>query len=156
MRRRALLCTAATTLALGACGGGGDEGPTRAEYAKDANAVCRDIERDGKSLSKASPNTLDEIVTFVDRAERTVKRGMDRLQKLERPSGEDGKKAKAFVDQLQRELDTRFLPALGEMRTAAKAGDVKGLKRAADKLGKLESTKSDQLARDIGLDDCAD
>ena len=147
---------AVSLVALGVAGCGGDDAPTRAEFAKDANTICRDIERQSESLGKSQPDSLSEIGQFADRAEKTVRDGVSRLEKLERPSGADGTKAKEFVEALKTELDEKFVPALRDLKTAADQKDAKGLRSAAERLQKIDTSRSDQLARDLGASACAE
>ncbi len=153
MRRSGIV---AGLLALGIAGCGGDDGPTKKEFAADANKICQDIERQSQNLGESQPDSLSEISSFADKAEKTVRDGVSRLQKLERPSGADGDKAKQFVDRLKSELDTKFVPALRELKTAAEEKDAKGLRSAAEKLQKVDTTESDKLARELGATACAE
>ncbi len=146
----------APVLALLVAGCGGDDGPTKQEFARDANTVCQDIEAESRQLGEARPDSLSEIGQFADRAEKTVRDGVARLEKLERPSGDDGKTAKEFVDALNAELEQKFVPALRDLKTAANEKDAKGLRSAAEQLQKIDTTKSDRLARELGANACAE
>ena len=151
MRRAAPALAALAVLA-----GCGDDGPTRQEFATKANAVCRDIEREGSQLGERAPRTPQDVVAFADRAERSVVDGVKRLEAIERPGGRDGEKATRFVQLLSAELDADFVPALRQLRTAARARDAQGLRAAAERLQRVDTRRSDALARELGAIACAD
>jgi formate dehydrogenase maturation protein FdhE len=147
---------AVSLVAIGIAGCGGDDGPTKKEFAANADKICSDIQRQGESIGQSQPDSLQEVATIADRAEKAVRDGVSRLEKLERPSGDAGKQAKEFVDTLKTELDTEFVPALRELKSAAQEKDAKGLRTAAEKLQKLDTSKSEKLARDLGATACAE
>ncbi len=146
----------APLVALLVAGCGGDDGPTRQEFAADANKVCTDIERQSEQLGEAQPDSVAEIGRFADRAEKTVQDGVSRLEKIERPSGDDGKKAKEFVDALKSDVERELVPALRDLKTAANEKDAKGLRSAAAELQKIDTSRSDKLAKDLGATACAE
>jgi formate dehydrogenase maturation protein FdhE len=154
MRNAAGLLAACVFLA--ACGGdgGGGDAPSRSEYAQEANRVCADLEKAGNQLQE--PDTVAEIATFAGSAEKEVDAAVKRLDELERPAGEDGEKAKAFVDQVKKDTETQIKPALSELRSAAEANDEKRIVAAAEKVQKVDTKRSDQLASAIGATGCAD
>jgi hypothetical protein len=153
MNARAVLPTSLLTLALLA-GCGGDDGPTREEFAAEANRVCQEVNRAGERLG--TPDNPGEIVSFVDEANRTVDRGVQRLRDLETPEGEDGERAEQFVAAVEREANEQLKPALRDLRAAAERRDVDALQTAAERVQNVSTEESDRLAREIGADACAD
>jgi hypothetical protein len=154
MRRLSLLFVL-STMALGACGGGGDDAPSADEFAKDANTICADLEKAGKRLQQ--PESIAEIEQFAADAEKQIDAAVKRLDELETPEGEDGEKAQKFIDAIKSDTDTKIKPALQELRTAAQAKDEKAIVAAAEKIQKVEAAtkNTDKLATEAGARRCA-
>ena len=150
MRRLSLLFVL-TSLLLGACGG--DDGPTRQEFAADANKVCKDLERTGDSLKE--PESVAEIEQFATDLEKKVDEAVGKLDDLERPSGDDGEKADRFIEEIKKGTDDQIKPALAELREAAQAKDEKAIVAAAGKIEKVKTPEADRLANELGAKECA-
>ena len=149
--------TAATlaglTLTFAACGGS-DE-PSKAEFAKEANAVCADLEKSLESLSQSNPESADELESTVDKLQNEVDAGITRLKEIEQPSGQAGEDAKAFVDELSKQVDGEILPAFEDMKKAAREEDQQLLGKAVEQLQGVDSEKTNELAKKAGADGCA-
>jgi hypothetical protein len=52
------------------------------------------------------------------------------------------------------ELNEQIIPAMEELRDALKKKDVQGVQAAAKKLQDLETSRSDNAARELGATDC--
>jgi hypothetical protein len=148
-----LLLAAASFVA--ACGGG-DDAPSRAEFAKNADAICADVEKDINTLDKVNPETPAELSNLIDQLKSKFNDGVQRLADLDRPDGDDGKTADEFVTALQSEFKGQAIPALDELETAAKEKDRVKLRAAARKLDALEDSRSEDLARKLGAKKCAE
>jgi len=145
---------AAAALALGACGG--SDKPTREEFAKSAEKVCADLKKQSERLSTSEPDNIGEIQTFAQDARKTAQDAVKKVQALEVPEGEAGKKATAWKDAVKSEAEDKLIPALNALDKAAGANDEQALVAAAQQIQGLESTESDRLAREIGAEGCAD
>jgi phage-related minor tail protein len=150
MRRLSLLFVLCSML-LAACGG--DDGPTRQEFATEANKVCKDLERTGDTLKE--PESVAEIEQYATDLEKEVDEAVGKLDDLERPSGEDGEKADKFIDEIKKGTDDQIKPALAELREAAQAKDEKAIVAAAEKIEKVETPEADRLANELGAKECA-
>ena len=141
------------TLALAGCGG--DDKPSKEEFATSAEKVCADQKQSDK-LSQSSPESTQEIVKFTQEARKTAEVAVKQIGALEVPDGEDGDKAQAWKDAVEREANDELIPALEELEKAAQGKDQQAILAAAQKLQGLEASESDKLAKDIGADGCAD
>ena len=145
---------AAAALAFAGCGG--EDKPTREEFATNAEKVCADLKKQSERLSTSAPESIEEIQKFAQDAKKTSEGAVKQVQELELPDGDAGEKAKAWQDAVTREAEDQLIPALDELDKAAGANDRQALVAAVRKLQGLESTESDRLARDIGAEGCAD
>jgi hypothetical protein len=152
---RSSVVLAALVWAVAACGGG-DDAPSREEFARNADGVCADIERQLKSLNRINPNTPGELSAFLGQLKSRINEGVKRLSELDRPEGDAGKTADEFISTLDDELRNQAIPALDELEAAAKKRDQIKLRAAVRKLDALEETRSDQLARELGADKCGE
>jgi len=134
-------------LALAACGGG-DGALSAEEFAKRGNAVCKagDVElaEKGKSLLKDAKSATPEQLTkfFTDEAIPVAKRKLDGIDELVPPEADrekvqkmlaSGRKATALVEKRLKEEGAGFLTSTGP-----------------DPFDDFN-----ELAADLGLDDCA-
>ena len=152
MRGAAL--AAAGVLALAGCGG--DDKPSKDEFAASAERVCADLEKRSDELSQTRPENNAEIVEFARRARSTAQDAVKRVRALEVPEGGDGDKAEQWQDAVQREAEGQLIPALDDLEKAARDGDDQRILEAAQAIQGLEATQSDKLAREIGAEGCAD
>ena len=144
---------AGLTLGVAACGG--DDGASKADFAKEANAVCSDLEKSLESLSQSNPESADELASTVDKLQKEVDAGITRLEEIEQPSGQAGEDAKAFVDELSKQVDEEILPAFEDMKKAAREEDQQLLGKAVEQLQSVDSEKTNELAKKAGADGCA-
>ena len=151
MRKSVLAVVGA--LALAGCGG--DDKPSKDEFAADAEKVCADLEKQSDRLSQSEPENAQEIVKFAQDARKTAEDAVERIGELEVPEGEAGEKAQAWKDAVETEANDQLIPALEDLEKAAQDDDDQALVAAAQKLQGRETNESDKLARDIGADGCA-
>ena len=153
--RRGYTTAAALALALAVAGcGGSGSAPTRAEYARNADRLCVQLEQQVNEAERGSPTSSAEIGAYADRVARALSRGVQALDNVRRPDGKDGAKAKAYVDELRRQVDDEARPALRELKAAAARGDRAGVQAAVRRLRTVDSSKLDRLARAAGADGC--
>ena len=153
-RLRLLFAIPLAALAFAGCGG--DDAPSKEDFAADAEKICADLEKQGDELSKAEPDSVEEVSKFATDAKKTAEDAVKRIQDLEVPDGADGDKAKEWQDAVASEAEEQLIPALDELKKAADENDEQALVAAAQKIEGLESGKSDALAKEIGAEGCAD
>ena len=151
MRRAALAVVG--VLAVAGCGG--DDKPSRDEFAAEAEKVCADLEKQSDRLSQSEPENVQDIVKFAQDARGTAEDAVQRIGDLEVPDGEDGEKAQAWKDAVEREANDQLIPALEDLEKAAQDEDDQALAAAAQRLQGIETAESDRLARELGAEGCA-
>lgn len=151
MRKLTLLFVVGS-VGLAACGG--EDKPSKAEFANSANNICADLEKASERLG--APDSVAEIEKFASDAEKEVDEAVAKLEGLETPEGENGKKAKEFVEAIKKDTNDKIKPALNDLRNAAQAKDEKAIVAAAEKIQAVETPESDRLANEIGARSCAD
>ncbi len=149
VRRPSTLLALALCAVLAACGGASQE-----EFAAEANAVCRDVERDIERLNQGQVEGLQEAQTRVDGLNRKLEEVVRRLRAVERPGGDEGEKAERFVTEFTRRSEGARR-ALDQLIPALRARDQARLTRLTAELRRLDDPRLTQLARDAGLRECA-
>ena len=145
---------AAIAMSVAGCGGGSGA-PTKAEYARNADRLCTQLEQQVNEAESGSPTSAAEIGAYADRVARALSRGVQALDNVRRPEGKDGATAKAYVDELRRQVDEEARPALRDLKAAAARGDKAGVQAAVQRLRSVDSSKLNRLARAAGADGCA-
>jgi hypothetical protein len=142
------------SLGLVACGDDGGSAPSRQEFAKDAEKICEDTEKELESFGE-DVGSADEAGDAIDKVIEASRKAADDLANLERPGGAAGETATKFAEGFQQELEDKLVPALEELKRALKAKDQQALQEAVTKLQALEATESDRYARQLGIRACA-
>ena len=155
MTRYSPLAILFVSLGLAACGGDDDSGsaPSKAEYANNAEQICRDTEKELENIGKGSESPA-EVADAIDKVIDESRQAADDLVALERPEGEAGQTAEEFSEGFKTELNDKIVPALEDLQAALKKKDVEGVQAAAKKLQSLETSKSDKAARELGATAC--
>ena len=138
-------------LGLAACGGG-DDAPSKADYAADAERICKDAEKELQGLGEGS--SADEVAAAIDKAIEKTRSSVDELKELKRPDGATGEQAEEFVNAIESEID-KGVPALRDLGQAVKDNDQKAAQDAYRRLQEIEDTDTDKLARELGITGCA-
>jgi hypothetical protein len=148
------LTTLVLALGLAACGGGGSDAPTKAEFAADADKVCAAAE---KNLGDIGQNATSraEITKAVDKVIDETQKSLDDLKALDRPDGSAGEAADKFVNSLQSDIEDKGIPALKKLRDALKSNDQQAAQKAAQELQAIDSGNTNKLARAAGATGCA-
>lgn len=148
MRRLALLFALVLAIVVAGCGGGGGGGDrlSKDEYVAQADAICKEVEQKGDAIEE--PTSLEDVGRFVDEALPVFDDGLDRLRELRPPA----ELQDAVDDWLATGNETRDL--LEELKDAAGDGDAAKVQELGGKGEDLDK-KSDDLARQIGLEECA-
>lgn len=138
-------------LALGACGG-----VSREDYAEDLNEICTDIEEQTERIGQAQAGSPEELSTQLGEIRSAIRDGIDRMKDLERPEGDDGERAEEYVNRLETTLEEEVVPALDELEQAVREEDEERIAAAAQRLQGIDEEETQELARDLGADECAE
>jgi hypothetical protein len=161
MTRFAALTLVLLSLGLVACGddddgggGGGGDAPSKEEFAKEADRICNETEKEFESIGKTAESP-EAVADAIDKVIDESQSAADDLVDLERPEGADGETATKFVETFRQELNDKLVPALEDVKRALEQKDAQAVQEAAAKLQKLEATESDQYARELGATACS-
>jgi hypothetical protein len=154
MRAGCHRAVSAVIVAVLVAGCGGSSAPSRADYGKDVDKICKTLEDRVDAIQRDTPSTTEAIVAYADQLARTLDDGVRELKAVERPDGEDGVKAQRWLDELQRQADA-IKPALAALKDAARRKDAAAIKRAVARIQGIDSSRVDQLASDAGARGCA-
>jgi hypothetical protein len=147
------LAALSLTLALAACGGGGDA-PSKDDYAADLERICKAAEKRASQAGK-NADTPGEIADAVDKVIDDTRDTLNELKDLDKPDGDDGELAQRFVDATVSDAEDKGIPALEDLRDALRDKDEKAAQQAVKRLQQIEQSDADKLARQLGADDCA-
>lgn len=154
MRRLLPVLLAMLSLGLAACGGGDDgSAPTKEEFAKDADKICQDTEKEIEKIGQGATSP-DELTKALDQVIAAAKDAANKLTDLDRPDGDAGDTATKFAEGFESELNDQLIPALEKLKKAIEDKDAQAAQAAAADLQKLESTESDKFARELGANAC--
>ncbi len=151
-RRPAMVCTALLCSAFAAgCGG-----PSKEEYAREANSVCKQIQEDLQSVSQGGRTTnAAEINRRTDRAVKAFASGVDRIKDLDRPSGDAGEQAEEFTEAFERFLNEDYRPGVERLQKAVSRRDRQAIRGAALRLRNIDTQDVNRLSRQLGVSECA-
>jgi hypothetical protein len=157
MSRLAPILLSLLAFAIASCGGDDDggEAPSRADFAKRANEICRQAEASLEKVGEGA-ETPQDIVDAVDRVIEESRDAVDQLADLDRPEGSAGQRAEEFVEATRKEIEDEGIPALEDLRGAIESGDQKAVVEAAERLQNIDSSDSNRAAREIGAGECAE
>jgi formate dehydrogenase maturation protein FdhE len=140
-------------IGLSACGG--DDAPSKQEFANQAEEICQNAEKQLESVGE-NVSSPSEIAAAIDKVIDQSQSSLDDLRELERPEGADGEDAEKFVNALESDIEDKGIPALEDLRDALKDNDQQAAQEAAEKLQAIETSNTDQLAKKIGATDCGE
>lgn len=141
MRRVRLLALLVAIAVLGACSGG----LSKAEYVKEADAVCARAEDEFSKLQQ--PQSIEELEAFVGKAESTMKGLLADLRELEPPE-EISEQVDVMLTSLE-EAVGRF----PDLVDAAKKQDFDTIQNIDQDI-QDEVDSANAAAQEIGLDRC--
>jgi hypothetical protein len=153
MIRLAPILLALLAFGLAACGG--DDAPSRQEFADRADEICRKAERAFENVGE-NAESPEEIADALDRVIEESRNALDDLADLEQPEGDAGETAEEFVDATRTEIQDEGIPALEDLREAIESGDQEAAQAAAQRLQGIDSEASNRAARELGADACAE
>jgi hypothetical protein len=148
-----LLPLAFVLVSLGLVACGGDDAPSRADFARDAERICREIEREFENLGE-SADSPEEVAEAIDRVTEKSREAADELVDLERPEGNAGENAERFAEGFRQQLNDKLVPALEDLERALREKDAKAVQEAGAELQKLDATEADRAARELGATAC--
>jgi hypothetical protein len=155
MTRYSPLAILLVSVGLAACGGDDDSGsaPSKAEFANNAEKICRDTEKELENIGNGAESPED-VAKAIDKVIDESRQAADDLVALERPEGKAGQTAEEFSEGFRSELNDQIVPALEDLQAALEKKDVQAVQAAAKKLQDLETSKSDTAARELGATAC--
>jgi translation initiation factor 2B subunit (eIF-2B alpha/beta/delta family) len=153
MTRLAAILLSLLAFALASCGG--DDAPSREDFAERANEICRETEEALENVGQDAESPQD-VADAVDQVIKESRSAVDQLADLERPEGEAGEAAETFVNATRTEIEDEGIPALEDLRDALANGDQQAAQEAAQRLQGIESDESNKAARELGADECAE
>jgi hypothetical protein len=105
MTRLSPLAILFVSVGLAACGGGDDDGdaPSKQEFAKNAEQICRNTEKKIEKIG-GSAQTPEDVAKTIDTVIKESQDAADQLVDLDRPEGADGETAKRFTEGFREEL----------------------------------------------------
>jgi hypothetical protein len=142
--RSILAGTAVIALAAG-CGGGGKR-LSRAEFSKQADAICSRYNAKIRALGQ--PGSIRALPRYVDRALPIARKGTEELRRLKPPKDEE-KTANEWLDQ-----NDSAVGALERLRDAARHADRAGIQAALSEAA-AANRAANGFARQLGLRVCA-
>jgi hypothetical protein len=143
--RRVFIVTA-SALTLAACGSG-SKGPTRIEYAQQADAICSRYKQETSAL-RARSGTVKELARIAERTLVLLDQTTAQLRALPMPQDET-KAAGAWLDSLR-----RLRRDVVRIRDAARDNDLERVRVAAI-AAERDDEASNALARRLGLTACS-
>jgi hypothetical protein len=152
MTRLAPILACLLTLGLVACGG--DDAPSREEFADLASEICREAERAAENLGE-NADSPQEVADAVDRVIDESRDALERLEDLERPEGDAGETAEQFLDATRTEIADEGIPALEDLRDALEQNDEQAVQEAIQRVEAVDTEGSDRAARRLGARACA-
>jgi hypothetical protein len=139
------LALAAGALVLAGCGGG--TRLSREELVTKADAICKDY--NARFTALGTPNSLEELKTFADKALPIAKEGNSKLAALKPPASLEDT-YKAWLAEGDKAVD-----AIGRLSTAARTNDTAEVRRIGREAAR-ENQRSNRLARQLGFESCAE
>jgi hypothetical protein len=137
-------------LALGGCGG-----VSKDDYANDLDAACSDLEEQIQQLGDSQATSGADVARRFDEIRTAMGDLVTRMKDIERPEGDDGDKAEQYVNRVEATVNSEFLPALDDLEKAVRTKDQAMARDAATRLQAIDDDETQQLAGDLGADECA-
>jgi hypothetical protein len=142
---RAALVGGAAILLAGC--GGGDDRLSKAEWVRQADAICKRV--NDRLEQTAQPESLAELVTVLDDGLADVRAALRDLRALEPPADLE-EESEAWLGRVEAAADE-----IEKARDAAKKPDEQALSAALERGTKINDD-GNRRARQLGLKDCAE
>jgi hypothetical protein len=140
------LVVGSVIIAVTACSG--DAAPTRTEYRRDVNAVCRSQRTAIAHLPKPDRSQPDSLIRVGTKMLDLQRSALHQISNLQAPAGD-----LRASRQWQREV-TKVLDLVAASLAAQRRGDLPAA-TAANASGLLAATRADATARKLGFTACA-
>jgi hypothetical protein len=130
------------------CGGGDGDGDrlSRDELIAEADAICAKYQEQLDAL--ATPESLEDIERLAEEGKPIVEEGVNELKALEPPEDLEDE-----WDELMEHNDAS-VALIDELSAAATSGDLARVQEIADE-AQRQDEETDQLARELGLEECS-
>jgi hypothetical protein len=145
---------AAVLVAALVAGCGGTSVPSRVEYGKQVDKICKTLEDRVDAIQRTPPSTSDDLVAYADGLGRVLDDGVRELEAVDRPAGDSGVKARRWLEELRRQA-AATKAALASLKDAARRADAAAIRRAIQRVQAVDSRRADDLARAAGARGCA-
>ncbi|HEX8744934.1 MAG TPA: hypothetical protein VF712_17550 [Thermoleophilaceae bacterium] len=147
--RRLAAAPLAAALALAACGGDDDKGPSKDEFVQKADAICAKSDREGEAIAKRSfenpkKPTPEEAQAAIREAVPMQKEALAELKALEEPEGDE------------QTLDEYYAAIEKGITTFETAAEDPQLSLELLAAGDAPFAEANELAKEYGMKDCAD
>jgi len=151
-RRTTLACLAVVCAAVVAgCGG-----PSKEDYAQQANGICSQIQKDLQAVSQSGQtNDPKEINSRTDQAVKAFSTGVDRIKGLDKPDGDAGEQAEQFTAAFEKFLEQDYRPGVEKLQKAVNSRDREQIRNAALSLRNINTQDVNRLAGQLGVTECA-
>jgi hypothetical protein len=147
MRAILLGLVTSTALTVGAgCGGDGGDRLSREELVSEADAICAEYEAELGAL--AEPESLADFERLVQDAKPIVENGIESLQALNPPEDLEDE----FEEWISRNEEN--VAAIEDLQEAVADRDEQRIQEIVRQIDENEQ-EADELAAEIGLEDCA-
>lgn len=145
MRVRNIAACLALAVSLAGLAGCGGNGPSRAEFVSRADKICASAASEIRRVPQ--PSSLAAAEAYFRSSRQIVEDVRKRIGDLPEPKA-DRQAIAAYLDSFARPL-----AAYHRLESASRRGDAAGVRRAAADLRRV-STRTDRLARDLGMERC--
>jgi hypothetical protein len=153
VRALAAALTVALATAVGACGGGDDDAPTKQEFAKNAVQICNAAQAKLRGFGQ-NAKTPEQVADAVDSVVGQLQDSVDKLKDLDLPEGAAHDAAEQFVNANEKEIQDQGIPALEDLRDALRKRDQAAAAKALKQLQQIDTKASDAAARKVGATGC--
>lgn len=139
----AAVLVVAASLATAGCGG--EEPLSKAEYVKQADAICKDYAARQSKLG--APKSVKDIARLAEQTRPLIEERLKKLRALAAPDDVKGSADEAY------DLIDQQLPKIDELKAAAEANDAAKIQSIAASATKLD-TQARARTKAIGLKVC--
>jgi hypothetical protein len=131
-------------------------GPSKEEYAQQANGICAQIQKDLQSVSQGGQtNNPKEINQRTDQAVDAFSKGVNKIKGLDKPGGEAGEQAEKFTNAFSKFLEEDYRPGVEKLQKAVSSRDRQQIRTAALQLRNINTQDVNRLAGQLGVTECA-
>lgn len=131
-------------------------GPSKEEYAQQANGICAQIQKDLQAVSQSGQtNDPKEINRRTDKAVDAFSTGVNKIKGLEKPGGDAGEQAEQFTNAFSKFLEEDYRPGVERLQKAVSSRDRQQIRTAALQLRNINTQDVNRLAGQLGVTECA-